>query len=115
MRLTNKHKVLACLALCTAPSMLYAAATDVGGFLGIVGALLNSMVPALIGLALVIFLFGVVKYIQAGDKAEKRDEGRQFMLYGIIALFVMVSIWGLVNVLVTTFGLGTGAPSVPQF
>jgi uncharacterized membrane protein YidH (DUF202 family) len=110
------HKTIVCVALLAVPRILYAApVTDVTSLLSLVRDTLNSVVPVLVGLAVVIFLFGVVKYIQAGDQAEKRDEGRQFMLYGIVALFVMVSIWGLVNVLSSTLSLSNGLPSVPQF
>jgi hypothetical protein len=31
--------------------------------------------------------------------------GRTIMLYGVIVLFVMVSVWGLVNILRATFGI----------
>ena len=59
----------------------------------------------IVGLALLYFLVGVFKYIQSVDNEEKRKEGTAMMTYGIIALFVMVSVWGLVNVLKNTFEL----------
>ena len=40
-------------------------------------------------------------------------EARNVMIYGIIGLFVMVAVWGLVNVLINTFGLSTSVPQVP--
>jgi len=55
----------------------------------------------------------VVQYITAGGDEEKRKAGRNTMLYGIIGLFVMVAVWGLVNVLISTFGLDTAVPVVP--
>ncbi|MFH1170097.1 MAG: pilin [Candidatus Vogelbacteria bacterium] len=65
------------------------------------------------GLAVLYFLVGVLKYIQSADNEEKRKEGTMMMTYGIIALFVMVSLWGLVNVLKTTFGLNNTVISFP--
>ena len=65
-------------------------------------------------------LWGVFLYVTKGGDEEKRKEGQRFIAYGILALFVMVSIWGLVNVLDRTLGLDdtldTGEiPKVPEF
>jgi len=78
---------------------------------------LNLLVPFVIGLALVLFLYGVVRYALAGS-AEDKSSARKVMLWGIIALFVMVSVWGLVNLLRDALGISTNpnisAPSVPN-
>lgn len=59
--------------------------------------ILGQLVAIIIALALVFFLWGVAKFIlNAGDPAE-RAKGKQVMVWGIIALFVMVSVWGIVN------------------
>ncbi|MDQ5950490.1 MAG: hypothetical protein QG585_432 [Patescibacteria group bacterium] len=59
----------------------------------------NVVIPFLISLALVMFIAGIVKYVANGDNEEKREAGRGLMLFGIVALFVMVSVWGLVKIL----------------
>ena len=61
-------------------------------------------------LAIFFFLWGIVLYIKGYESDTKRQESREFMIYGIIALFVMVAVWGLVKVLENTFGLGSGSP-----
>lgn len=50
------------------------------------------IVPLVFTLALLMFFWGVVKYIRSDDK----EEGKKIMVWGIIALFVMSSVWGLV-------------------
>lgn len=72
----------------------------------------NSIVPFLFAIALVIFVYGVVKFIKESDSKQK-EEGKNFMIWGIIALFVMVSVWGLVNVLNVTFGVRNVIPQLP--
>ena len=72
-----------------------------------------SLWPLLISLAVIVFVIGVIKYIAGADDSAKRTEGRNFMIYGLVALFVMVSVWGLVGVLQGTFGLGN-SPVIPQ-
>ncbi len=62
-----------------------------------------NVIPFLISLGLIMFLVGMVKFISAGDNEEKREGGRGLMIFGIIALFVMISVWGLVRILHNTF------------
>ncbi len=60
------------------------------------------VIPFLFALALVMFIVGVLKYVKSGDNEEAREAGRGLMLFGIIALFVMTSVWGLVKILYST-------------
>jgi len=71
------------------------------------------VVPFLIGLGTILFLVGVLNYVRAGDNEEKRAAGRDMMWFGIVSLFVMISVWGFVKVLSTTFGITYGIPSLP--
>ncbi len=81
-----------------------------------IGNLLNLVVPILFMAATVVFLAGVVKYIAAAGNEEKREEGKQFIFWGLIGLFVMVAIWGIINLFVMFFFSGRlpSAPDVPQ-
>lgn len=72
------------------------------------------IIPVLISIALIIFLAGVVKYIAYGGNDEKRAEGAKFMMYGIIGLAVMVSVWGLVRIVTGTFGWNGVIPNLNQ-
>jgi hypothetical protein len=76
-------------------------------------ALVRSVIPLLVALAVIGFIWGVIQYFLNPDNEEKKKNGKTFMLWGIIALFVMTSIWGLVNVFSGTFK--TGKPVVPTF
>lgn len=72
----------------------------------------NAVIPLLFSAALAIFIFGVVKFIGNSDSKEK-GKGRDFMIWGIVGLFVMISVWGLVNVLNATFGVRNVIPQLP--
>jgi uncharacterized BrkB/YihY/UPF0761 family membrane protein len=65
--------------------------------------LLRPLVPLLVGLAVVVFIYGVVTMVIA--EGDKKEDGKQYMIWGIVGIFVMVSVWGLVNILISTFGL----------
>ena len=89
---------------------------DIKGLIGVIEKIIKeSVIPLLVTLAVFYFIWGVVKYIQNAGDEEKRKEGAKMMTYGIIALFVIIAMWGLVNVLMGTFNLETSAPEPPQF
>lgn len=73
----------------------------------IVMGILDKVVILLISLAVIFFLYGIVKFIKSADEEEGRKNGKNIMLYGVIGLFVMVSVWGIVNILINTFELDT--------
>lgn len=68
-------------------------------FLGIARAL----IPIFITLALVAFFWGTAKFILAAGNAEKREEGRKIIIYGVISLFVMLTLAGILSFLQNTF------------
>jgi hypothetical protein len=73
------------------------------------------LVPLIFALAFIVFLWGVFQYFIAGAAdEEKREGGKSLMIYGLIGFFVMVSVWGLVNLLVGTFQLDTAAPNAGE-
>lgn len=74
-------------------------------FLGIIG---SYVVPIIFALAFVVFLWGVFQYVKsAGDEAA-RETGKNHMIWGIVGLFVMGAVWGLVRVVSQTVGIPTG-------
>ncbi|MCA9351377.1 hypothetical protein KC929_01185 [Patescibacteria group bacterium] len=78
-----------------------------GSILGTIANLINAIIPVLIALALAYFIYGVFKFIMASD-ADKKKDARSIVIQGVIGLFVIVSVWGLVGVIQATFGIGTG-------
>lgn len=84
--------------------------------IGTVGGIIDSLVPILIGIALLTFIWGIIKYILSKDE-ESQKEARGIMIWGIIGLFVIVAVWGIVGLLAETFGIDVGGstniPSVP--
>ena len=77
--------------------------------------IMNTIVPLIILLALLYFLYGVTQLLLSPGEEKKHGEARTFILYGLIALFVMLSVWGLVNVLLSTFPLDNGPLQLHKF
>lgn len=72
------------------------------------------IIPIIIALAVLIFLWGVLVFIKNSANEEERAKGRQFMLWGIIGLAVMVSVWGLVQILTSTIGEPLQIPTLER-
>ncbi|PIP55933.1 MAG: hypothetical protein CO183_01230 [Candidatus Zambryskibacteria bacterium CG_4_9_14_3_um_filter_42_9] len=77
------------------------------------GNIVSTAIPIVVGLALLIFFWGLVKFIFAQGSEDAKEQGKRIMIWGTIALFVMVSIWGIVAFMQEAFLLG-GNPTSPS-
>ena len=78
---------------------------------------IDALIPLIIGLALLAFMWGLVTYIWRGDDTKSREEGQQFMLWGIVGLTVMVSFWALIAIMANVFNMHipfSGSTTLPN-
>ena len=78
---------------------------------------INTLIPFIIGIAIFIFIVGLLRYVNAGGDEEKTKAARNTIIWGLIIIFVMFSVVGIINILNRTFGLqgGTFSPEdTPQ-
>ena len=103
--------LLIVVAVLSTPFYVHAAGEGIGScavianFKGLVTCaigFINNIIYLIIAAAVVYTVWGAFNMIKS---EEKREEGKSIILHGIIGIFVMVSIWGLVNILNTTFKL----------
>ena len=102
------------LTLAALPAL--AGAQSIGGVLGLLAQaedLINRIIPFIIALAVLWFLWGIFKFITNVGDPEKRKEATGMILWGVVGIFVMVSVWGLVNILVRSVNLDNTAPNAP--
>ena len=110
------------LAAFAVPLVSFAQATQltniksVGTF--IISTINDVFVPVLFAVAFIVFVWGAFEtFIVGAGSEEVKEKGKNLMLWGLIGFFVMVSVWGLVNILTGSvgFGGGTAAPtSIPS-
>lgn len=105
-------KALTITALYALPLVAFAQApANLVGLISFAGDIANRLIPLLIAVALVAFFYGLVGYIWK----KKPGEAKNVMVAGLLGLFVMVSVWGIIRIAQNTFGVNNQAPiSIPQ-
>ncbi len=64
------------------------------------------IIPFILAFAFLMFIWGVFKYFFVeAENEDSREKGRQFVLWGVIGFAIFFSLWGIVNVLLSTFGI----------
>ena len=84
------------------------------GLVAMAQTIVERLVPLLIGVAVIAFFWYLVVFISKGDEsADKRKLGLQGMGYSLIAIFIMVSIWGIMIFISNMLGVGIGGGLPP--
>lgn len=87
----------------TLPSLASAdVAYDFASLVGLFISMIKTVVPLIVGLTLLYFIWGIFQLVSSNSE-DSRKEAVGYITYGIVALFVMVSVWGLVSILTSTF------------
>ena len=80
-------------------------ANGVGTF--IISTINGLLVPVIFAIAFIVFVWGAFQvFIMGATSEDVKEKGKAHMLWGLIGFFVMVSVWGLVNILTGTVSLG---------
>ena len=79
---------------------------SVDSFLANVGEqIINPLIVLLFALATAFFLFGIFQFVTNAENEEKRTEGRNHILWGVIGLTIMIGVWTILNVILNTFNI----------
>jgi hypothetical protein len=100
------------------PVFAFAAGSTVDTVLFKLIGYLNYIVPALITIAVVYFIWGVISFMTSSDE-EAKKLGRTKIINGLIGLFIIVAFWGIIGIVQRSFGVtnytNTGiTPCVPN-
>src|SRR3989344_2127318 len=95
------------------PGISHAALAGVKDLINSVIEVTKLSVTAVLGLALLAFLWGLAKFVFAQGNESIKVEAKKIMGWGLIALFVMVSVLGIINFAQEALGLPKTGPSTP--
>ena len=74
---------------------------------------LNPLIILLFSVALVVFLFGVFKFVMGADNPTARGEGQKSILWGVVGMFVMFGVYFIIKIVLGTFGISGPAGGFP--
>jgi uncharacterized membrane protein YidH (DUF202 family) len=84
---------------------------------GAFGALLNNilifsnnvLIPFIIGIGFLVFVFGMFQFfIAGGANDEKKEQGKSLMIYATLGFVLIIVFWGIINLLTSSTGLAGG-------
>lgn len=117
------HKIIisgTALALLT-PVLVLAQFGEIDSFFGDISSFINNiLIPLLFAVALFFFLYGAFSFFIQGGKGyeDKKEEGKTYMIWSIVGFVLMVSVFGIVNLIAGGFGFSddeniSNIPNVP--
>ncbi|MGB3922275.1 MAG: hypothetical protein WBL19_03355 [Minisyncoccia bacterium] len=84
---------------------------DISNFLGDISRLiLNPLIILVFAIALVIFLWGIVQFIASQTADEERETGKRKIFWGLFGMFIMISAYGLIRLILGTIGVDPSYP-----
>jgi hypothetical protein len=76
----------------------------------------TSLIPLLIAIALLVFLWNATRYfIIGGAEEESREKAKSLAIWGILAFVVITGVWGIVNIVIELFGFGGTTSILPDY
>ncbi|MFW5871702.1 MAG: hypothetical protein ACOCUT_01210 [bacterium] len=67
--------------------------------------IVNPLIRLMFAIALVMFLWGVFEYVKNADSPEERQKGTKHIIWGLVGLFIMVSVIAILKIALNTFGI----------
>lgn len=67
--------------------------------------IINPLILFMFGLAIAFFLYGVLEFILHQDNEEAKTKGKSHMIWGIVGLTIMVTVWSILGIIIRTFGI----------
>lgn len=64
--------------------------------------IVNPIIALLVGIAVLVFIYGVFEFVSNAESSDERKTGGQHMLWGSIGLFIMSSAYGIMNLIIGT-------------
>ena len=66
----------------------------------------NVLIPFIIGIGFLVFVFGMFQFfIAGGANEEKKEQGKSLMIYATLGFVLIIVFWGIINLLTASTGL----------
>lgn len=65
-------------------------------------AILRPLVILLFSVAIIVFLYGVLEFVSDPSNETRKSQGKQHLLWGVVGIAIMISVYGIMNLLCRT-------------
>lgn len=65
-------------------------------------------------LGLFLFVWGIIEFLWGVKSGQVSEAGKNHMVYGLVGMLIMVSVYGIIALIVNSFGLNTAATDVSR-
>ena len=77
---------------------------ELNRFLGvIVTEIIQPFIYLVFAVAMLVFVWGIFEYIRGGDSEDARAKGAKHILWGFLGFLIMVSVYGIIQLIMNTF------------
>lgn len=83
--------------------------TDILGRLTVY--ILNPLILLIFSFGFLVFLWGLLVFLSNKANPSQHNEGKDHMIWGVLGMFIMVAAYGIISLIVNTFGFGSNSPS----
>lgn len=101
----RKSILLVGVIMSSMPLSVFAEGDGIIGIITVFSKILGVLIPVLVSLAVVYFMWGVIQYLLVGNE-EKKKKAKEVIISGLIGLFIIVSFWGIIKVISNTIDVG---------
>jgi len=109
--LFNKKLFYSTFSLLAVPGLAFGFSlktSTLGAVITEVTQIIDLIIPILISLAFVMFFWGVSKFILNSDKPDEIKNGRNYMIWGVVALFILLTYKAIIGLVVTDLETAPG-------
>jgi phosphatidylglycerophosphatase A len=110
----NMSRVFLTIALLVAPATALGYSRSLSDLVTLAVGYFNQAIYVIISLAILTFIWNIYHYFIVSDPENKKDAGL-YVMYSVIGLFVIISFWGLVNIVGNTLNLNTAKGTISGF
>lgn len=65
-------------------------------------------------LGLLMFIWGIIEFLWGVKDGKADEKGKSHMVYGLLGMLIMVSVYGIIALIINSFGLQTSATDVSR-
>ena len=74
--------------------------------------ILNPIIGLLFAVSFAYFIYGIVRFLSTDVADKSRQEARDSMMWGILGMVIMFSVFGIIQFILVTFGVSTSDPAL---